>query len=371
MPLRPSLLILTLILLTGCATAPPAPDPAPRRPLRVIGYVTGRTNYEAIDATKVTHLNYAFAKVHPDDVVYFENGSAPEHLQRLRALKNVNPDLKIILSIGGWGAEWFSDAALTPESRCRFATSAIDLVKTHQLDGLDIDWEYPGQRGAGNRFRAEDKQNFTLLLALLRHELDLLGGDHTLSIASSGGRYFETTEMDRLHPYLDWINVMTYDMAGGSSAATGHHAPLHRTETASRAAETYVRQHLDAGIPPGKIVVGVPFYGKEWKWIPNRKSRTGLNEPFDWYAGEIAFARLQREYSQAAGFTRGWDSAARAPYLWNAEAGTFVSFEDERSVAEKARFVEAYGLGGIMYWEHGHDPEQRLLNALVGELRSR
>jgi chitinase len=365
---RRSLALLALMLLAACASAPPAAAP-PSRSFKVIGYVGARTKFESIDVTKVTHLNYAFAKVRGDEVVYFENPDAPDHLNRLRALKNLNPNLKIILSIGGWGAEWFSDAALTEEARCRFASSAIDLVKRYQLDGLDIDWEYPGQRGGGNRFRAEDKQNFTLLLALLRHELDLLGGGHTLSIASSAGRYFETTEMDRLHAYVDWFNVMTYDMSGSWDPLTGHHAPLHKTERTSRSIESYVRQHLDAGVPPAKIVVGVPFYAKEWKWVTNRKSPTGLNEAYDLFAGDVAFYKLRRDYLTAAGFTRGWDSAARAPYLWNAETGTWVSYEDEQSLAEKARFVKAYGLGGMMYWEHSQDPEQALLGAIAAELR--
>ena len=358
------------LLLAACASTPP-PAPPPAKPMRVVGYVSSRTKFETIDVTKVTHLNYAFAKVHPDDVVYFENAEAPAHLAKLRGLKGANPELKIILSIGGWGAEWFSDAALTPESRCRFATSAIQLVKTHQLDGLDIDWEFPGQRGAGNRFRAEDRQNFTALLALLREELDKLPGAQTLTIASSANKYFETTDVAAVTPHVDWFNVMTYDMTGGWNPETAHHAPLHRTGDMRNSIETWVRQYLDAGVPPQKIVVGVPFYAKEWKWVVNRASATGIGEPYDFYAGDVAFYRIERDYLADAAFTRGWDSAARAPYLWNREHGTFVSYEDPQSLAEKARFVKAYGLGGMMYWEHAQDPEQRLLNALVSELRGR
>ena len=358
---------LLTLLLAACASTPPATAPPPRE-FRVVGYVGSRTKFETIDVTRVTHLNYAFAKVHPNDVVYFENDEAPAHLERLRALKAAKPSLKVILSIGGWGAEWFSDAALTPESRCRFATSAIDLVKRHQLDGLDIDWEFPGQRGAGNRFRAEDKQNFTSLIALLREELDLLPGKHLLTIASGANKYFETTEVARLHPLVDWFNVMTYDMAGHWTP-TAHHAPLHQTAASRHSIESYVRQYLDAGVPPEKIVVGVPFYAKEWKWVTNRKSATGLNEIYDLYAGEIAYHRLRRDQLSDPTFTRGWDPAARAPYLWNSEVGTFVSYEDEQSLAEKARFVKAYGLGGMMYWEHSQDPDQALLAAMVGELR--
>lgn len=354
--------LLITIVLAGCTTTAPAPVAEPH--FRLVGYVGGRTNFEAIDATKLTHINYAFAKVRPDDSVVFENADAPEHLARLRALKAINPELKVILSIGGWGAEWFSDAALTAESRCRFATSAVALMKEHQLDGLDIDWEYPGQAGAGNRNRREDKQNFTLLLEAVRRELDL-AGDYSLSIATTGGRYFKYTEMDRVHPHVDWINVMAYDLAGGWSEGTAHHAALH-SDAAS--AESYVQQHLDAGIPASKIVMGVPFYGRMWKWVINRNSPTGLGEPFDWFVPDVPWTALERDYLASPKFERKWDDQAKAPYLWEREAGTFISYEDPRSLRAKAEFVKSHGLGGVMFWEHRHDPAGTLLGAVASVL---
>jgi chitinase len=361
-----------LLTLTACATAPPPSRVSQQAPppYRIVGYVSGRADFAAIDARKITHLNYAFAKVGGDDVVYFENAGAAEDLAALRALRDANPHLEIILSIGGWGAEWFSDAALTEESRCRFASSAVALVKEHGLDGLDIDWEFPGQRGAGNRFRVEDRENFTRLIELLRRDLDTIGGPgrYTLSIASSANRYFETTDVRALHPLVDWFNVMTYDMSGAWSPGTAHHAPLHRAAGTGHSTESFVRQYLDAGVPPSKIVVGVPFYAREWKWVVNRRSATGLGEPFDFFAGDVAAHRLRRDYLTDARFVRGWDPLAKAPFLWNSEAGTFVSYDDEESVVAKARFVREHGLGGIMYWEHRHDPEQRLLTAIASEL---
>jgi chitinase len=356
------LLFLSLFLFAACASAPVAAPPAKR--FKIVGYVSSRADFARIDPAKVTHLNYAFADVGGDDRVVLDD-DAPAQLAKLLVLKRANPELKIILSIGGWRALWFSDAALTEESRCRFASSAIEIVQRHQLDGLDIDWEYPAQRGSSNRYRKEDKQNFTLLLAMLRRELDLLPGEHALSIATTGGRYFEHTEMETLHAYVDWINVMTYDFAGGWMPATAHHAQLY--SLSGRSTESYVKQHLRAGVPAEKIVVGVPFYGKQWKWV-NRKSASGINEPYDLYAGDISWARLRQEYVEAPGFQRGWDAAARAPYLWNPETGTFFSYEDPRSIGEKARFVRELGLGGMMFWEHAHDPDEVLLAAMAGAL---
>ena len=353
------------LALTACASTAPPPAPEPQPSFRVVGYASNRTNFEAIDPLDLTHINYAFAKVRGDDRVVFENADAAADLAKLRALKSVNPELKVILSIGGWGAEWFSDAALTAGSRCRFASSAVALMKEHGLDGIDIDWEYPGQAGAGNRNRAEDKQNFTLMLEAVRRELDHSGHrDATLSIATSGGRYFRYVEMERVAAIVDWVNVMSYDMAGGSSAVTGHHAPLHASD--ERSAEAYVSQHLAAGVPAEKIVVGLPFYGRTWKWVVNRKSSTGLGEPFDWFGPDVSYADI--DFTR---FVRGWDAAAKAPYLWNAETGTFISYEDPRSLAEKARFVKDRRLGGVMFWEQRHDPSGTLLGAVASVLLPR
>ncbi len=361
--------LVTILLLCGCQSLPPV---APHRQFRIIGYVRGRADINAIGAKKLTHLNYAFAKVNPLGEVWFEDPDAPAHIAQLQALKAVNPDLKVIVSVGGWGADFFSDAAANEPSRCRFAASAIEMIKRYALDGIDLDWEYPGQPGPGIRYRPEDKENFTLMLKMLRDELEMLSdargrkgfNRYTLSIASAGGRYFQHTEMDRLHRYLDWINVMTYDFTGGWSATTGHHTALYGSPAS---AESFIRQHLDAGIPPRKIVVGAAFYGRGWRGAYG--GNAGLNRPYDQYEPDYPYSKISRQYLGAAGYERRWDEAAHAPYLWNPEVGRFISYDDPQSLAEKARFVRKYGLGGIMYWEHSHDPGEELLDALVHELR--
>src|SRR6185295_2655734 len=123
-------------------------------------------------------------------------------LNSLLALKKQNPKLKVIISVGGWEADGFSDAALSDESRTKFAESALTLLRQHHADGIDLDWEYPGQGVAGIKFRPEDKENFTRLLRTLRERLDAAstadgrsGTDrYTLTIASADREYFEHTE---------------------------------------------------------------------------------------------------------------------------------------------------------------------------------
>jgi chitinase len=368
----------TVLLITASATAFPN-VPAVKLPkYRIVAYVFGAKEIYAISAEKLTHINYAFALVSKDGEIVLNNASSPEHLAQLQALKAKNPKLKIILSVGGWGADNFSDAALTDDSREKFARSAIDLVRRYALDGIDLDWEYPGQPGPGIKYRPTDKENFTLLLKTVRHHLDLLSDErarkevdrYTLTIASAAGEYFRHTEMDKLHAYLDWINIMTYDFYTSGAKTTGHHTGLYRSLDADDSggyAESSVKQHLDAGIPRKKLVVGAAFYGRSFAGV--KPENNGLYQPYERYAGEYSYDALARDFLNKQGFKRMWDNSAKAPYLWNPDSATFITYEDGESLKAKAGFVKSQGLGGIMYWQHGHDPAEVLLSTIFEQLR--
>ncbi|HUP44771.1 MAG TPA: glycoside hydrolase family 18 protein [Thermoanaerobaculia bacterium] len=357
----PRVLAALLLFTTACATAPPPP----LHDYRIIAYVRGRADIPRIGAEKLTHINYAFGYVSREGEAYIRD-DAPAHLAQLNALKSKNPALKILLSIGGWGADHFSDAALTAESREKFARSVTALVERHALDGADIDWEYPGQPGPGIGHRPEDRRNFTLMLAALRQHL----GDRLLTIASSGGEsYFANTEMETLHRYLNFINVMTYDFAGSWSELTGHHTPLYRSAFSPDrpAAADFIDRHLRAGIPREKIVLGVAFYGRSWKGV--EAWTQPLNRPYDAYDVDLPYVRITTEHLTSGEFVRMWDESARAPYLWDQTSRRVVSYDDPQSLREKAAYVKKLGLGGVMYWEHSHDPEERLLDVLDQELK--
>ncbi|HJT18623.1 MAG TPA: glycoside hydrolase family 18 protein [Thermoanaerobaculia bacterium] len=329
---------------------------------RIVGYVTPRADISRISARELTHINYAFGKVSESGDVIL-NADAPAKLAQLQALKAENPHLKVILSIGGWGADNFSDAAFNRATRDRFTRSAMTILEEYALDGIDLDWEYPGQPGPGIKYREEDKEDFTLLLKDLRQQLDALsdargrhGADrYSLSIATAGGPYFQHTEMEKLHKYVDWINIMGYDFAGEWSKTTEHHAPM-------SGAESFVRQHLAAGIPSRKLVLGVPFYGRAWC------GTSGLHEPVEAYAASIPFAVIERQYI-GHGFERHWDRAEHAPYLWSSSEGIFVTYEDVQSLRYKADFVKRNHLGGMMFWEMSDDPDQVLLSVMFNALR--
>ena len=341
---------------------------------RIVAYVAGWSTPEVMHLEKVTHVNLAFARIAPSGQMALTDGRVEASLSRFVELKKTNPGLKVIVSVGGWMADGFSDAALTDASRSRFADSAVDLLRQFSADGIDIDWEYPGQGVAGIKYRAEDRQNFTRMLKMLRDKLDAAsaaqgrsGGDrYLLTIASADGEYFEHTEMDKLHVYLDWINVMSYDFFNSLTPTTGHHAGLYRAAAAmplDRDADASVKQHLAAGIPAEKIVLGVAFYGRGFAGV--KPIGNGLRQPYKRFEGEHSYSELVDKFIGRQGFVRYWDDRAMAPYLWNSASRTFISYDDPRSIGIKAQYVKAHHLGGMMFWELSEDRNDELLDVIA------
>lgn len=323
-----------------------------------------------IAARKLTRINYAFANLQGGKIV---NGFAEDdrNIPALVALRKENPSLKVLVSVGGW--LWsgnFSDMALTKQSRELFIDSVVTFIDNYQLDGLDIDWEYPGMVGAGNHFRPEDKQNYTQLLKELRkrfdHEEKTLHHPLLLSVAAGASKEFlDHTEMGEVQKYLDSVNLMAYDYyEPDSDTMTGHHAPLYTNPSDPKkiSADQSVREYEKAGVPPAKIVLGVPFYGHVWEQVQDINH--GLYQPgkpvpnaFASY-GNITATMLNH------GYERYWDAAASAPYLYSAEQKIFVSFEDPESLRLKSSYVLGHQLGGIMFWDYSGDPSGALLDTI-------
>jgi chitinase len=364
-------------LLAWMAAVPSAGGDVPSAPYRVIAYVAGWSMPADVPAEKLTHVNFAFARIDGEGRVAFEDPRYPAALDSLVTLKQRNPRLKVLVSVGGWEAEGFSDAAFTEESRRRFADSVVALVRAHRIDGVDLDWEYPGQGVAGIKFRPEDKQNFTSLLAAVRKALDAAsdadrrtGSDrYLLTIASADREYFDHTEMDRLHVHLDWINVMAYDFFNSLTPTTGHHAGLYASKLAApedRNADKSVRQHLAAGIPSEKLVLGVAFYGRAFDGVDDEGN--GAHQRYKRYAGDHSYAELVEKFVDRQGYVRYWDRDARATYLWNAESRSFITYDEPQSLQTKAEYVREQRLGGMMFWELSQDRGNELLDVIVTEL---
>ena len=340
----------------------------------VIGYLFPQDRLldaAQIAADKLTHINYAFANVRDGQVVEGFARDA-ENFKVLAALRRSHPHLKVLVSVGGW--TWsggFSDAVLTPQRRQRFVESAVDFVRRHDLDGFDVDWEYPGLPGDGNTHRPEDKINFTAVMAELRESLnkDAAARGKTSLLTFAAGAFpafIDNTEMAKVQASVDFVNLMTYDFRVASvDRIAGHHANLYDTpgDEKQRSADRTVREFLAAGVPATKLVVGVPFYGRGWRDV--HPAADGLYQP------GVAVERMNLSYGRLAaavigrnGFARRWDATAQAPFLWNADRRILISYDDPESLRLKASYVRTRGLGGVMFWQYTDDPSGALLDAL-------
>jgi len=323
-----------------------------------------------IDAQKLTRVNYAFANIKDGRMVTGFKLDA-ENFAFLTGMRKENPSFTVLVSVGGWlWSTNFSDISLTAQSRSLFIQSVMDFLRRYDLDGLDIDWEYPGMEGAGNRFRSEDKQNFTLLVKELRKQFDQeTARSHRrlyLTIAAGASSdYLAHTEMAKVAKYVDTVNLMAYDyVEPGSDPLTGHHAPLftNPADVRNYSGDASVREFEQAGVPAEKILLGLPFYGHVWGEVADHNH--GLMQ-----AGQ-AVPNAYAPYSAITanmlnhGFVRYWDSVASAPYLYNAEKRIFVSYEDTESVAAKCHYVLTHKLGGVMFWDYSGDPAGELLGAI-------
>ncbi len=344
----------------------------PAGPL-VVGYVFPNgaiLNQGQIDAHNLNRINYAFAAIKDGRIVTATQSDA-QNLEILVALKKENPSLTVLISVGGWlGSGNFSDMALAAQSRTIFIDSVMDFLSRYDLDGLDVDWEYPGLRGAGHSFRPEDKQNFTFLLNELRARFDQdekrLGRRLYLSIAvGASDEYLQHTEMAKVQQYVDSANLMAFDFNDGPPrGVTVHQSALFPdpADPNKNSADTSVRAFEQAGVPAAKLILGVPFYGRAWDQVDNKNNglfQAGKPSSRDF----IPYAAIASTMI-GHGYTRYWDAAASASYLYSPDEKIFVSYEDPQSLVAKCSYVLAHGLGGIEFWNDSDDPSGALVDAI-------
>jgi len=347
-----------------------------KEPLKIIGYVAGYEDFDTalVDASKLTHINYAFANI-VNGNVQFELDIDSVKIANLMELKKVNTNLKVLYSVGGWvWSDQFSHVAAYAKSREKFAVSCVQLMKIHGFDGVDLDWEFPGQRGEDNNFRLSDKENFTLLLAEIRKHLDKQGEadsrHYLLTIATGADQvYIDHTDMRIAHKYLDFINVMCYDYYQGWYAQTGHHANLYPSDKekfGGNSGEEAIVRHIKAGIPNNKLVMGIPFYGRQWEKVnPINKGlyqsamSTGVIIPYWDIVEKMKSGKYEKLY----------DESAKASYLWNANDSVFISYDTPKDIKLKTDYIKEKGLGGAMFWEYSLDKNQELLNTLYKNMK--
>ena len=337
----------------------------------VSGDARGMRAVTAEDASRLDLINIAFGTIRDGLLWYPRIEETKTEIDRLRAVK---PELKILLSVGGWGAGGFSVMAKTPEGIAAFTASCMLAAEAMGLDGIDIDWEYPTIGSAGIDHDPADRENFTALLASLR---EALGPEKMLTIAAGAGQYMvDAIEIPKIVPLLDYVSLMTYDMAGAWTPAC-HHTALYPTghpDVHNMCVDSTVKVFEKAGVPAEKLVIGAAFYSRRWTHIA-AADNLGFGEkcydPEDKESGfwGPGYATISKLTDPDAPESKGWitvrDDVAHARWLYNPEKEEFLSFDDEESVAEKVRYAREKGIAGVMYWEHGSDPTRKLLTAMA------
>lgn len=388
-----------------------------------VGYFNGGGDVTAgpggdidkLDVRQITHLNYSFGLIYNDEKdetnpalkdasklrQIWLSPKVISDLEKIPALRKQNPSLKVLLSVGGWGARGFSGAAATPENRAVFIRSAQDVIAKYGLDGIDLDWEYP-VNGAWGLVAStpEDRANFTALLNELRSALGkqkLL----TIAVAANVKGPTEWVDMKAIAPSLDYINLMAYDMAYGTQYFNSNLYDSKTWPTVAKAdkysADYVVNNYIAAGMKPAQLNLGIGFYGR----VPKRATEPGI----DWDKPDAAKNPVTQPYFGAPEkavfmsfgldltkdsylkyndivskllndpqkrFTEHWDNDAKVPYLTmkSAEGKELfaISYENPRSVALKAEYIKAKGLGGAMFWEYGADDNNQLAKELAKDL---
>lgn len=303
----------------------------------VVAYVTSWSEVMP-DPQYMTHINYAFGHVNESfNGVKIDN---EERLRQIVDLRKQKPELKVLLSIGGWGSGRFSEMAANDEYRRAFAADCDRVVKEFALDGIDIDWEYPTSSMANISSSPDDTENFTLLMQDIRAAI---GNEKELTLATvASARYID---FKAILPSVDFVNIMAYDMA----SAPKHHSALYPSgHSGDVTSDGAVTAHLKAGVPPSKLVMGMPFYGRGGDGYPS-------------------FQDYNKVGNTDTQYTEKWDEVAQVPYLADKNDTLVFGFENPRSLAIKCQYILDKDLLGGMYWDYSGDNEQGDLRRTVAE----
>lgn len=303
----------------------------------VVAYATSWSEVMP-DPQYMTHINYAFGHVNESfNGVKIDN---EERLRQIVDLRKQKPELKVLLSIGGWGSGRFSEMAANDEYRRAFVADCARVVKEFALDGIDIDWEYPTSSMANISSSPDDTENFTLLMQDIRAAI---GNEKELTLATvASARYID---FKAILPSVDFVNIMAYDMA----SAPKHHSALYPSgHSGDITSDGAVTAHLKAGVPPSKLVMGMPFYGRGGDGYPS-------------------FQDYNKVGNTDTQYTEKWDEVAQVPYLADKNDTLVFGFENPRSLAIKCQYILDKDLLGGMYWDYSGDNEQGDLRRTVAE----
>ena len=346
-------------------------------------------NVDMIKGEYLTDIIIAFALLEKDDVsvpyipelkpVFGGEALFPNIWDEVAALKEKYPHLKVNISAGGYAADGFSDMADDPALRAAFVANVCKWLEDYNLDGMDVDWEYPvgPEWDIGIKTRPADKGNYITLLQDLRNAFDALGEKtgkrYGLSTAVPASGWFpKANDVRAAARIVDSLKLMSYDYYGGWSSTTGHNGNIYNNSFdpawGGWSTDQALNEYLWAGVAPGKIVLGVPFYGKGWQGVKpgDNESTPGLYQPwtpplpFD--QGSVSWSQIAEFLKPGSGYTRYWDDIGCAPYIYNGDI--WISYCDGEQIKLLTAYVKEKGLGGVFVWEYGHDMNAELLKIL-------
>ncbi|CAM3288081.1 glycosyl hydrolase family 18 protein [Paenibacillus lupini] len=370
---------------------------------------TGRNFHPSdVDASQITHVNLAFADIcwrgFGSGAAACQNADVPTQtdyvfdgeiivgdpsvdldlFEEWAAIREANPHLKLIISVGGWSwSNNFSNMASTEETRTAFANSVVKFLRTYKLDGVDIDWEYPVEGGEDDNSRSpEDKANFGLMAQAVRDALDAAGSEdgkyYLQTIASGqGDNFVANSDLGQSSDYLDFINIMTYDYSGSWDTLAHHNSPLYydKNHPKDYAERNHVLGgvlgHLNGGVPHYKVNIGVPFYGKGWIGCPasgEYQTCTGATPFGTWENGIFDYTDIEENYLNHEGYVHYWNDEAKVSYLYNVENGVFLTYNDESSMMYIASLAKSLDLSGVMSWDISGDRNRTLTTRLAKDL---
>ncbi|KAI9594749.1 glycoside hydrolase [Syncephalis fuscata] len=358
----------------------------------VVGYYTDWNSQQLppnkIDYSKLTHINYAFALINA-------NTNAPT-IQTANVLtdlvKNAHQhNVRVAISIGGWsGSAPFSAIAADSSKRSRFIQQTRDFVAKYNLDGVDIDWEYPGRATNGVTGRKDDSSNFLTLLKELRSQLPK---DKYISAAVRvepfDGPNGPMKDVSAFAGPLSFVQVMAYDVYGSWSSTTGPNAPFDPAKSGNEppvSFTTAAKAWSDAKFPREKIVMGLAFYGRSAVAASALKANSMYGQQNKnvaqaagadgsagsggvWTWKDLRSNKILTSTSAAnkgTGWQRNWDDGTKTPWLYNDKSKTFISYDDPQSLAVKVNYVRKNNYGGVMIWALNQDNGELLSTVASG-----
>jgi len=393
-----------------------ATEPGTSSKYRCIGYYASWSGYarnyglEEVDYSKITHLNFAFANLNSDGSVVvgdpwidvqntqlcadagftLENlsNNTAGHFGILKKLKQQYPNLKTLISIGGWSwSNHFSAVAADDTKRENMASTAVAFILQYGFDGIDIDWEYPVEGENIITYSPDDKENFLKLVKLIREKLDaqsaIDGKRYLLTIAASANQnYVKNIDVKGMLQYLDWINIMTYDYHGAFDVKTNHNTPLYLNSNDTSGTkfniDTTVNKYLKAGANPSDLNLGLAFYGRGWinvdatpatcLFYNGSVAASAGADQGTWQGSCWDYWDIKNNYIGKRGYVRYWDDYAKCPYLFSEQNKVFITYDDTESLGYKLEYLKSKKLGGAMFWEFSGDDDGELLSYIANSL---